>query len=383
MRIVQFVFNLEVGGLERLAVDLACCQKSAGHDPIIYCLTNRGAFAKQAEASGIPVIAFEKSPGYSVNTVLRVSKQLRRDRPDVLHTHNHLVHHYGVAAGRMAGVPVIVNTRHREEVRIFRKGDRYHVTTESSDKKADGIFRSTLPWTDAVVMISENTRRFFVEHRGIRLDKTHVIVNGAPLNPFLARPASPGSARPKIRFGTAGRMVPAKDHFTLLDAFALVARKLPHAELHFAGDGQLREDLIARISALGISDRVVLHGNRFDMPEYLCQLDVFVLSSLCEGLPIVILEAMAAGLPIVSTRVGGVAEVAPEREVAAYSDPGDASGLADAMIDLALNADLARMGSTARDLVSSRFTIDRTWAEYQALFRKLGAADANGKSLAA
>jgi glycosyltransferase involved in cell wall biosynthesis len=373
MRIVQLVANLEIGGLERLAVDLARAQKTAGHEPFIYCMGQRGAFADQAESSGIPVIAFHKGPGMQPKTAWQIAKQLRIHKPDILHGHNHLVHHYAVLAGRMAGVPVVLNTRHREEVQILEKpdGSGYYRSDESPDRKADWIFKATLPWTDTVIFISDDTRRFFVDHRGIPAEKTRVILNGAPLDPFLARPASPGSVRPRIRFGTAGRQVPAKDHLMLVDAFALVAKEIPEAELHFAGSGPLNERIRKRVSELNLDNRVTLHGPLFDMPGYLSTLDVFVLSSLTEGLPIAILEAMAARLPIVSTRCAGVPEAALEGRVARYAAMGDPAGLAQAMIETARDPNMAAMGEEGCLLARTHFTIERMWQEHEDLFRAL------------
>jgi glycosyltransferase involved in cell wall biosynthesis len=373
MRIVQLVANLEIGGLERLAVDLARAQKAAGHHPLIYCLGQKGAFADQAESSGIPVIAFHKGAGMRPGTVFQIARQLKQDRPDILHGHNHLVHHYAVAAARLAGVPVVVNTRHREEVQILEKADGsgFCRSNESPDKKADLIFRAALPWTDALIFISEDTRRFFVDHRGIPAAKTHVILNGAPLEPFLARPASPGSVLPRFRFGTAGRMVPAKDHLMLVDAFAIVAKALPEAELHFAGNGPLRERIEERIADLDLGKRITLHGPLFDMPGYLSGLDAFVLSSLTEGLPIAILEAMAARLPIVSTRVAGVPEAAPEGRIARYAPMGDAPALAKAMIETARDPQIAAKGEEGCRLACTEFTIERMWKEHEALFQSL------------
>jgi glycosyltransferase involved in cell wall biosynthesis len=373
MRIVQLVLNLNIGGLERLAVDLARAQKTAGHEASIYCLAERGAFADQAEAQGIRVVAFNKGPGVSAATVLQLARQLRLDRPDVLHGHNHLVHHYAVAASRLARVPVVANTRHGETVRILEKpdGSGFYRDEESPDRKADVIFRAALPWTDAVIFISEETRKFYLRNRGVSPARTHVILNGAPVEPFLARPASPGNMHPKFRFGTAGRLAPIKDHLTMIDAFAQVSQAMPNAELHIAGDGPLRSRIERRVSALNLNRQITLHGPVFDMPDYFSGLDAFVLSSLSEGLPIVVLEAMAAGLPIVSTRVGGVPEVAPEGQVARYAPVADASALADAMLALARDPEAAQMGRSGRELARHRFTIEQTWKQYEELFLSL------------
>lgn len=371
MKIIQFVNSLDMGGLERLTVDLAHCQKAAGHEPIIYCLTHRGVFADEAEASGIRVTAFGKPGGPSLPTVRTILKTLKRDRPDVLHTHNHLVHHYGVVAGKLAGVAVIVNTRHGAEVQMKEHGTGYVVTTTPPDRKADMIYRASLPWTNAVVMISEATRQFFIRHRGLPADKALVILNGAPLDRFAHCQASPGALHPRIRFGTASRMVADKDHVTLLLAFAQVAKLLPHAELHVAGDGPLHGRIQSLISDLELNEKVTLRGALRDVPGFLSGLDIFAMASLNEGLPIIVLEAMAAGLPIVSTRAGGIPEAAIEGLNARFADPGDANGLARQMIHMAQSPNLAQIGAHGRVLVAERFGIDRTWLEYEKLFDRV------------
>ena len=371
MKIVQLVNNLDMGGIERLAVELAIRQKAAGHEAIVYCLTHRGDFADEAEASGIRVIAFEKPRGPSPATLLAIFKALKKDRPDVLHTHNHLVHHYGVVAGRLAGVSAIVNTRHGALVRIEEHGRGFAAATNSPDAKADLIYRACLRWTDAVVLISEATRQFFIRHRGLPANKAYVILNGARLERFLRCPASPGAVRPGIRFGTASRMVADKDHFTLLAAFAQVRESLPNAELHVAGDGPLRSRIRSFVSELNLDEKVILHGAIGDMPDYLSSLDIFVLASVNEGMSMAVLEAMAAGLPIVSTRAGGIREAAIEGLNALFADCGDAKGLARAMVQMAQYPNLTEIGAHGRKVVAERFQIDHTWAEYESLFNRI------------
>jgi glycosyltransferase involved in cell wall biosynthesis len=373
MRIVQFVNNLDMGGLERLAVDLARCQLADGQWAAIYCLTHPGRLAAEAAGMGISVHSFEKPAGPHLSTILDIAKQLRRDRPDVLHAHNHLVHHYGVAAALLARVPVVVNTRHRAERRLVNGPQASQITTESPDKKSDLIFRATLPWVGSVVLISEATRQFFIRYRGIPARKARVILNGANLGKFFSAPAHPGAASPRIRFGMAARMVPEKDHFTLLRAFAIVAAELPTAELHIAGDGPLRDRLTSFAQELNLGHRITFLGALADTPQFMSQLDIFVLSSLNEGLPLVILEAMAAGLPIVATRAGGVEEAAIDGHNAFLSEPGDSNGLAEAMLRMARAPNLAQMGAVGRQIVQDKFRIEQTWQNYYELFLSLGA----------
>ena len=357
MNIVQLVENLEVGGLERLTVDLAVTHRSAGHQSSIYCIFEAGALAAEAEASGIPVVAFRNKPGLSPGTIVRIASRLRRDRTHVLHVHNPGIHIYGAPAARLAGIRAVVNTRHGTANSLGRPYQERH-------------FRCMMPLTGKVVAVSEETRQFLVKS-GISPEKTCVILNGLPLEKFLGRPAAPGSVLPRVRFGTVGRLVPVKAHRTLLEAFGLLLPRLPDAELRIVGGGPLLTDLKAQVDTLGLAGRAHLLGPRSDIPAILAGLDVFVSSSTREGMPLAVFEAMAAGLPIVSTRVGGVPEIAAEGEVAWFCPPGDAPALAEAMYRAATSGRLHTMGRAAREVALNRLGIERMQRSYQALFEDL------------
>jgi glycosyltransferase involved in cell wall biosynthesis len=357
MRIVQLVEDLELGGLERLAVDLALAQKQAGHQLLVYCLFHAGPLAASLEAAGIPVVPFQKAAGFSTSTVLAMAKRLREDGTDVIHGHNPGVHHYAALAARVAGVPVCINTRHS-------------VTNSQGVPYQERYFRWVKPLTGHVVFVCDFVRRGLEDKLGYPPEKCSVILNGIPLAPFLAHPASPARRRPRIRFGTIGRLVPAKGHAILIDAFARVCQTAPDAELSIYGYGELHEELRAQIARLGLEGRARLEGRTEDSAATLQQFDVFVFSSVNEGLPLVILEAMAAGLPIITTDVGGIPEVVPS-ESAWLCPPGDAEALADAMLHAVNCADLRERGDAARRLAASSYGLEHMAARYQGLYRRL------------
>ena len=353
MRIVQLVPSLEIGGLERLTVDLALCQKAEGHDPFIYCTSHAGPLAAQAEAAGVPVRTFGKQVGFSPRLIRQLARSLREDRAEVLHPHNAVVLHYGVAAARLARVPVVINTRHSHNPKW--------------DSKLEWIWSRMVPQIDGVVFVSQGVREYYIQRKRLAPRNTHVIYNGIDLDKFLRRPARPGANLPRLHFGTVGRLWPPKDHVTLIRAFAKVAADLPDSELHVLGEGPCRGEITRTAAELGVADRVKLHGAGLDVAGFLEKLDIFVLSSLNEGLPIAVMEAMAAGLPIVSTRLSGVIEIAPEDKVAWYCPPGQADGLAERMLFVARRSDLWEVGNIARGL-ASKFGIAETWRRYQAIF---------------
>jgi glycosyltransferase involved in cell wall biosynthesis len=358
VRIVQLLETLEVGGMERLAVDLALRQRAGGHEVSVYCLFGAGPLRAELDRAGIPVVEFHKERRSRASLVWSMAMQLRRDRAEVVHGHNPGVHHFAAAAKRAAGVPVCINTRHGA---ISSKAEAYQ----------ERYFRWVERWTDHVVFVCDSARKLLAPRLRYPPAKCSVILNGISYEPFVRHPASPGSQRPGIRFGTIGRLVAAKDHACLIEAFATVGARLPEADLRIYGYGPLEGDLRRQIERLGLEGRVRLEGRTQDPARVLESLDIFVLSSLNEGLPLVILEAMAAGLPIVSTRVGGVPEVAPEGSTAWLCDPGDAPKLAAAMLCAAESPELAAMGDAARRLALANYGTAQMSRRYEQLYKDI------------
>jgi glycosyltransferase involved in cell wall biosynthesis len=124
------------------------------------------------------------------------------------------------------------------------------------------------------------------------------------------------------------RLVPQKGQSYLVEAAARVVEGRADVRFALVGDGPLRSEIMDQASALGISDKVVITGIRADVPRILAASDVFVLSSLWEGMPLSLLEAMAAGSPAVATDVGGVAEVLDHGALGTMVPPGDPAALA-------------------------------------------------------
>ncbi|MGC1616009.1 MAG: glycosyltransferase [Candidatus Acidiferrum sp.] len=353
MKIVQLLPSLDVGGMERLAVDLACQQKAEGHEPSIYCTSHPGRFAMEARAANVPVHSFGKTTGFSLRLILSLASKLRADRPDVLHAHNALVLHYAIAAARLARVPVVINTRHGGN--------------DNWDPHCERIWRHAVRWIDCLVFVSEGVREFYVSRDRLSRRNTSVIYNGIDVDKFSSHPAHPTAGLPIFRVGCVGRLVPAKDHVTLVRSFALVCNAIPMAQLHILGDGPCRDAISRTAESLGIANRVFLHGAGLDVPSFLSTLDLFVLSSIDEGLPISLMEALAAGLPVVSTRLPGLTEMVPESVVAGYCFPGQPEALAAQIVLAANRSDLPALGETARRW-AQKFAIRETWHRYENVF---------------
>lgn len=172
--------------------------------------------------------------------------------------------------------------------------------------------------------------------------------------------------------GYVGRLVPAKDTPTLLRAFAIVAVEMPSARLAIVGDGVLRDSLVALASELGQGERVFFLGRRPDVADLLPHLELFVLSSVNEGLPLAVLEAMACARPVVATAIGELPAILGDGERGRVVQPGDPRALASAMLEiLADPVSASAMGRAGRRLVEQKYSLAATVDAYAALIDRV------------
>ena len=302
-------------------------------------------------------------PHRSVRCALDVSPRLARDvvravraeGPDLVHTH--LVHAdiYGGTAARALGIPSL-STRHND--------DRYLL---GPFRYVDRAFARP---ARRLIAISDAVRRFLERagHDPSKLTTIRYGLDELPAAPSQPTPAAAG-VPPEAPLALAvGRLIEQKDHATVLRAFARVRATLPDARLAILGSGPLEAETRRLAAELGLEDAVTMPG-RTDIRDWLERADVFVHSSRWEGFGIVLLEAMLAGLPVVATRVSAVPEVVADGETGLLVEPGDDTGLAEALG--ALLSDRARaaaLGKSGLERARTEFSVarmtERTLAVY-------------------
>jgi len=356
MRIAHIIDSLAIGGAERVAVELAKAQRQVGHVPVIYTISGEGALTADALNAGIIVQSFAKPRGVSLRTLAAITMALGRIRPDVVHTHNSSAHYYGSTAGFLSHVPVVVNTLH---------------SPVSSRNRIERHFQHFLRFTNEVVFVSRHAQKTIQDYWPGMKGIGRVIHNGVTVTNFQTSPARPGSRRPNVLFGAVGRLVAVKAHSFLIEAFARLRLKVSGAELWIVGDGPLMNDLAKQIEGLGLNGCVHLLGARKHIAAILNQLDIFVIPSVSEGLPIVLLEAMATGLPIISTRVGGIEEVMPGESVGWFCEPRNISALEAAMLAAVNCEDLMGRGAAAAELARSELDTSVMAKRYEDLYFSL------------
>src|ERR1017187_8747003 len=285
-----------------------------------------------------------------------LAAQLCRSGTEVIHTHNPLVHHYGVLSARLAGVPVVVHSFHRPG-NLTRFG------------RAQMIFDASCRWSDRIVPCCEAVGAHLGHVTLVARRKLTVIPNGIPLERFRA--IRPRRADGYFVIGSVGRPVSVKDHAPLLKAFARFRSEVPHSRLEILGEGPLPSALEQAARDLGIDKNVFFHGASLDVPGFLSLLDTFVLCSLSEGLPLTLVEAMAAGLPVVGTNVGAVPELVHAADCGWLSSPGDPGQLAAALLQSLRCEKRVQWGLRGRDYVLGHNSVDSMTDAYEQLFEKL------------
>jgi len=234
--------------------------------------------------------------------------------------------------------------------------------------------RIVLSRFDAVAVVSEVIRQH-LRRGGVREGRIVTIHNG--IDPAAVLPRSDGRLPPQrcereIVVGTAARLSPEKGLRYLLDAAAAVLPDHPHVSFVIVGEGSERDALREHAERLGIGARVSLPGAQSDMAEFYAGIDVFVLPSLTEGMPLALIEAMTAGKPVIATAVGSVPVLIDDPRNGVLVRPADAAGLATAVRSLLQDPELrARLGRTAQETAGARWSAAAMAARYWNVYESL------------
>lgn len=220
-------------------------------------------------------------------------------------------------------------------------------------------YKYSLP--DHFIAISDAIRRILVDF-GVPADKVSVVHSGIDAKRLEVPPRTRGELglpEDGLLIGNVAALVGHKDHRTLVAAMPDVLDAVPDAHLAIVGEGALRPALEQQIRALGLDSRVHLLGYRRDVPAILKTLSVFAMSSSEEGLGTSVLDAMASGVPVAATAAGGLPEMVRDDQTGLLAAPGDASGLAQALVRLLTDRGLAeRLAQNAQVMVDTEFSAD-------------------------
>ena len=317
---------------------------------------------RQRAAEGLDLIPLAPKTEMDLSAAWRLSRLLKRLRPDVVHAHDP----HGVA---MAALALSMSTEPAAPPLVAARRVDFHI-------KGNALSRWKYRQVDCFVCASEAIRQMLIAD-GIPAARAVTIHEGIDLGRVAAAPAADLHAdlwlphhAPIV--GNVAALVPHKGQRHLIEAAAIVTKKVPDARFVIAGEGELRAVLERQIKDHRLEKHVFLAGFRPDILSVHKAFDIFVMSSVTEGLGTSLLDAMACGKPIVATRVGGMPEVVIDGLTGLLVAPRDHEAMADAIVTLLRDDALrTRMGAAGQVRVREKFSAERMVQDTLALYQRV------------
>lgn len=355
IRVAHIIAGLGIGGAERHLVNLLNAMSCESRAVICIGRPRPGpTFHRDLDPAVDQVFVRVRRRSLPIG-IFRLASELRKRRINVVHTHMYESNLFGVIAARVAGVPVVLTSEHGENPwkgPVHRLLERWLISSLA----------------DLRFCVSPRILDIRRERDGVPESKLRLTVNGT-VTP--SHDTSRTSKEVPV-IGAVGRFIPAKNYAGLLEAVAQLHSRGYRLRLCIVGHGPEAERVQGIARELGLEAIVEFPGMVSDMDSWYRKFDLFVSSSIREGLPVAMLEAMAYGLPVVATDVGACAEAVRHEEGGLIVPPGDPAVLADALASLLDNvARRDAFGRNARRRVEQHYSVATVADTHMQIYRKL------------
>jgi glycosyltransferase involved in cell wall biosynthesis len=360
LKILYIIGQLGIGGAEKQLIQLVTHLDRSKYKPIVCSLSKNSPLASQLAKEGIKVVILPRRYKPDLTRAWFVTQCARMVQPTLIHTYLFVGDTWGRIAGKILNIPVIISERSTEDYKL----SLFNIIDQLLAKSTSAVIANSIAGSMAA------------KKRGkIEADIVKVIYNGIDVNSF-----SDKSKRSMVReefgigddllLGTIGRLDPPKDYKTLFLAVRDIISEFPKIKLLCVGDGKQRIELQQFACNIRIEDSIIFTGMRSDIKDLLSAIDIFVFSSLREGIPNVILEAMAASLPVVATNVGGVSELVVEGSTGYLVPPECPMRLSKAIIEILNDSTLASsLGRHGQLHAQECFSVEKMVRETEAVYR--------------
>ncbi|UCV05490.1 glycosyltransferase [Dechloromonas denitrificans] len=371
MKILFIADHLKFGGAERHLVTVATGMKALGNEVAVAYMKPCDELSSELHNGGVSLVICCNSRGsFDPGAIRRLAALICEFRPNVLISTSQ----YSLAMAALARLWA----RHTVSL-LFICHSMDVVRRNRSDRLRFAVYRHFYRMAERIVFVSVMQRQFF-RQLGIRPRSDEVIHNGIDLNRFSVPSVAIEASQLRRAFGfTDSDLVigmcavfrEEKCQIDLLEALRRLRDKQLPAKVLLVGDGIMRPQIEARRDELGLQDAVVLSGFQQDVRPYVAACDIMALTSHAETFPIATLEYMALGKPLVASNVGGLCEQITDGHNGLMYPAGDIDALSDQLMKLADRNTRTILGSTARDVVETKFSLGRMIDSFQATCKAL------------
>jgi glycosyltransferase involved in cell wall biosynthesis len=363
VKVLQLISSGGYYGAESMLLNLCASQEQSGCQNSLLLFYNvhvpNVEFYERARRRGISVRMVHCNGRADWRAVRQIEEYIQEDGIDLVHTHGYKADLYGYLAAWRCHKPVVA-TCHNWVGGTAALGIYNHL-----DRMALKKFNALAAVSDAV---AHRLRAF-----GVPAEKIKTIANGIDVKTFeRAQPLPLLRAEGSKVVGVVARLDLQKGFEYLLQAARELCQTFPDLRIVIAGDGADRNAIEDLIQQYGLQSSVILAGQQSNMPAVYAAMDIFVLPSLNEGLPMTVLEAMAASKPVIATRVGAIPDVIQDGENGLLVAPKDSEGLRNAIASLLADPERRRrLGDQAHTWVSGNYTSEAMALRYREMYEEV------------
>lgn len=363
--VCHVIHALGVGGAEVL-VDKMLRSLNDEFRCVVAVLDEIGEIGERMQQDGFTVKHLHRHPGIDRGCAKRLKKFADEEGAEILHAHQYTPFFQAMLSRGLFGTRPVVFTEHGRHF------------PDHPSRKRSVVNRLMLRSCDRLFGCGGAVRQALIDNEGLPESRVEVIYNGVDLA-SLGTPTLGARTRIRSEFAFAAtdfvavlvaRLHPLKDHQTALRAVDAARKQIPGLRLLLAGDGDERAAIEETIRKRGLEKCVTLAGTRNDIADLLAASDVFLMSSISEGIPLTVIEAMAARRPVISTAVGGLPELVEHGVTGFLAPSGDDRLLAAALVELYRNTDLRKqMAEIAAIRATEKFSLDGMLDSYRDVYR--------------
>lgn len=363
---------MRIGGAERSVARLINALDHNRFRPIVICLSRSGGAANWIESSKVPIIEINKASTFDRSALKRLTEVLVHYNVDVIHSYNWGTILEATLARRSAGVAAHV---HAERGSVLGRAEMHGLRMQLRALCA----RWAMNRCDTVMTNAKSVAKRVAERCRYPEERIHVIPNGVECSPRSLDGQELNELRTSLGIGpgatvlgSVGRLVPIKGFDTAIHATSHLAKTGGQFHLVLVGDGPLKVHLSALANKLGISDRVHLVGHQQEISRWYSLVDVYVNTSLSEGMSQSLVEALAHQRPLVATNVGDSADVVgPDGQCGRVIEPGDYRQLANAVRWASSESNQLLLRQQADERYRQFFTAEKMAIRYSELYERL------------
>jgi glycosyltransferase involved in cell wall biosynthesis len=364
-RILFLTYKLSQGGAEQQLFELVKGIDKRRFDVTVGCLVAGGEkWEEFASLNEVGVVCFQRKHRFDFSFLGRIVAYLQSYRIDILHAYIAPVTFFGTLAGLLSKTPCLI------------VGQRGRATFSTCGSLLYHILENLISHFADLVIANSNAGKRSRMRWGVREDKIIVVPNGLNperlVNDVVRSKEDFGISSRCLLIGNVARMVPIKDHATLLSALKHVQRQFPTVKCALVGDGPLRTELERSIRQIGLESTVLLIGQEPKVNQIIPLFDIAVVSSKFESCCNFILEAMYCGKPVVATDVGGNPELIEHGVTGLLVPKEDPKALANALGTLIANPILrSSLGAAGKTRIEDDHRLNRMITTTENIYRDL------------